>query len=616
MTAAPPTDRRRPPSRFAAEKRRAVESFLAFARGEGVPERPLELYLEVSNVCDLRCAMCLRFSALNPGRGQHIRAEARGFMALDGVLDAVAGLLPHALVVNVFGYGEPTLHPSFAELIRVLARSEVLVEFFTSGMHLGDELAALLVEQGAHRVTLSFSGSTREEYESVYLGGDFRRVLGGLATLRDRKRAEGSPYPLLEVNSLAFRHHVRTLDRFVELMAEHGADQVNVTPLHEHVDSIAPLRGHGVPLGSLAGDPVVARAEELAAARGVRLRLHPSLTLPASTRRQPSRNGMGVTGPAPATPHTPLSAFPELARSLRQTAGPEDAPTREEPVDPVGDTVDRVRDRLRVTSILGLADQGGSFVCLEPFKSLYVRRNGEVKACCYMVDEAPALGHVGRTSGPAIWGGSGFCAVRHGILNSEYPLASCAYCLLTQEAPPSHGLEVRLADYARWHAERFAPEPELAAFEGAAAELARLGDGRAIADRMEARSALPLLHPDLFDRARRLLDDAGGGRHPHPALLEGYLDAPAGDAVSGWVWSPRHPELRFAVAFHRDGRRLEERVAHGFRADLETAGKGDGRYAFSFRAEETPHSCPQLEVRLGDSPWCLTVAGVTRRGAG
>jgi len=612
VTALSSPRRQRTAARFATRKLEALDSFLAFARGEGLPAWPLELFLEVSNVCDLRCAMCFRFSALNPNRNALIRTESRGFMELEPALEAVSALLPHALVVNVFGYGEPTLHPSFAELIRTLARSEVLVEFFTSGMHLDGPLASLLVEQGVHRVTLSFSGSTREEYESVYLGGDFARVLGNLAALRDHKRAAGGAYPLLEVNSLAFRHHVRSLDRFVELMADHGADQVNVTPLHEHVDSILPLRGHGVPVGSLAGDPVVARAEEVAAGRGVRLRLHPALTTPPSARRLPSRDGSGVATPALDAPATPLNAFPGLARVTRPTAGTVVMPEREQPVDPVRDTVDEVRARLRVTSILGLADQGADFVCLEPFKSLYVRRNGEVKACCYMVDEAPALGHARRTDGASIWAGAGFTAVRHAILGSEYPLASCTYCLLSQEAPPSHGLEIRLADYARWHGERFAPAPELARFADTATELARLGDGRAIADRMAARAAIPLLHPDLLERARRLLAEAGPGHHPDPALLEGYLDDPVGDVLSGWVWSPRYPELHFPVALIEGGHRLEERAAHGFRADLTVAGKGDGTYAFAFPVEATHHPLQRLEVRLGDSPWRLTVAGVTR----
>jgi MoaA/NifB/PqqE/SkfB family radical SAM enzyme len=604
-----------PAARFAAEKRGAVESFRRFARGEGLPAWPLELFLEVSNVCDLRCAMCLRFSALNPNRSSLIRAEARGFMELAGALDAVSELLPHALVVNVFGYGEPTLHPAFAALMATLASSEVLVEFFTSGMHLDRELADLLVADGVHRVTLSFSGSTREEYEQVYLGSDLHRVLGGLATLRESKRAAASSYPRVEVNSLAFRHHVRTLDHFVALMAEHGADQINLTPLHEHANSIPALRGHGVPPGSLAGDPVVARAEEVAVARGLRLSVHPVLRVPPAARRQPSRNPPRADEPHPVDPETPLSAFPELARRARPPATLETKPAAARPVDPVGEPDERVRERLRVTSIVGMADQGADFVCLEPFKSLYVRRNGEVKACCYMVDDAPALGHVGRSSGAAIWNGSGFRAVRDGLLYSEYPLASCSYCLLTQEAPASHGLDVRLRDYARWHAVRFAAAAELDDLEVVAAELERLGDGRAIVDRMAARGSPILLRPDLLERAHRLLIEAGGGRHPEPDLLEGYLDTAPDGVVSGWVWSPSRPELRFPVTCRLDGRRRADAVANGFRADLVAAGKGDGRYAFAFRLEESwgPHRV--LEVSLGESEWQLTAAGVARRSS-
>ena len=59
--------------------------------------------------------------------------------------------------------------------------------------------------------------------------------------MRDARRAVGSAYPIVEINSLAFRHHVRTLDRFVEMAAERGVDQVNLTPLHDHVQVIPAL---------------------------------------------------------------------------------------------------------------------------------------------------------------------------------------------------------------------------------------------------------------------------------------------------------------------------------------------------------------------------------------
>ena len=71
------TDPFRPPSTeptgpargvYLPRKIEAIESFLGFVRGEEFPRFPLEVFLEISNVCDLACVMCPTFSALNPDR--------------------------------------------------------------------------------------------------------------------------------------------------------------------------------------------------------------------------------------------------------------------------------------------------------------------------------------------------------------------------------------------------------------------------------------------------------------------------------------------------------------------------------------------------------------------
>ncbi|MBK8289271.1 MAG: hypothetical protein IPK95_12115 [Cellvibrionales bacterium] len=56
------------PAQFTEQKREAIESFLRFSQGEEFPRWPLEVFLEVSNICDLQCAMCPTFSALNADR--------------------------------------------------------------------------------------------------------------------------------------------------------------------------------------------------------------------------------------------------------------------------------------------------------------------------------------------------------------------------------------------------------------------------------------------------------------------------------------------------------------------------------------------------------------------
>ncbi|AWK90292.1 N-acetyltransferase (plasmid) [Azospirillum thermophilum] len=89
-------------------------------------------------------------------------------------------------------------------------------------------------------------------------------------------------------------------------------------------------------------------------------------------------------------------------------------------------------------------------------------------------------------------------------------------------------------------------------------------------------------------------------------LLEGYLED-VGRQVAGWVWLPAEPGRRLRVTVLFDdgcGLRLRaETVADLHRADLEAAGKGDGRYGFTLPLpgilDGREH---KVELRLPDFP--------------
>ena len=180
----------RPAARFFESKREAVESFRRFELGGERPRYPLEIFLEVSNVCDLRCVMCPRFSAFNPARKQAIWDVDPGFLETDPATLALGPLLEHALVVHAFGYGEPTIHPSFPSFLRHVANYEVLIDFFTNGMHLTEELVAQLVELSIFKITVSFSGSDGGELRERLPGRGFRPRPLGLGPA-ERREARG-----------------------------------------------------------------------------------------------------------------------------------------------------------------------------------------------------------------------------------------------------------------------------------------------------------------------------------------------------------------------------------------------------------------------------------------
>jgi len=83
---------------------------------------------------------------------------------------------------------------------------------------------------------------------------------------------------------------------------------------------------------------------------------------------------------------------------------------------------------------------------------------------------------------------------------------------------------------------------------------------------------------------------------------QGVLDG-VGPVVTGWAWLPADPLRRLCVEILFDRTLLVETRADRYRADLEAAGKGDGRHSFAVpvpeRFADREHA---VDVRLPDFP--------------
>jgi len=575
-----------PGTRHLVSKREAVASFLEFARGGASPRYPLEMYLEVSNVCDLRCVMCTRFSAFNPARKQAIWDVDPGFLDAGGTSEALRGALERALVVHAFGYGEPTIHPEFPAFLAHLAEHEVLVDFFTNGMHLTEDFARLLVELSVHHITVSFSGATAADYESVYQGGSFERVVGGLARLRDARRAAGSEYPRVHLNSLTFDHHVRTLDRFVELAASLGVQRVELTRLLEHTAVIPAMDGHAANLRAPDVRRAIARAGEAAKRLGVELALHPMIEAELALGTERSERGAGSR-------RIPLSEFRAVADALPVLPPSREGGPRLHAIDPEGDTVDEIRRRLQVRPY----PQPGAepFYCLEPFKTFYLRRGGMVKTCCYATDTAEGLGDIRRSTAEEIWGGKGYEVFRGAVRNGQYPMSACAHCLDHRQAPASHGVDAMLRDYRRWN-----PSAEGPFFDRATIDELAASSGNVIVERSFQQSDAGRDAPGAGERVSKLLAQVRADPAWWPAI-EGWVDFASEIGVAGWVYSPLFTDLRFPVSLWVGDRKLAESVADRRRPDLAGAARGDGRYGFAFPIGMSREEARVARVELGSS---------------
>jgi MoaA/NifB/PqqE/SkfB family radical SAM enzyme len=422
-------------------KKDTIESFLRFSEGKEIPKWPLEIFLEISNICDLKCAMCINFSALNPFRHDIIRGSKRGLMSIEEGTEPLESLLQHALQVHAFGYGEPTIHPNFKEFLQYLTQFQVLIDFFTNGMHLTEDLCNFLVEKQIFKLSISFSGASKEDYENVYIGGDFERVLSGIKRLSTAKKAINSSFPIIEVNSIAFQHHVNTFPEFVQLMGEHGVNVIHLKPLSTY-DLVKEMHGHiSIPRTEVE-IPLLEEAKEIAKQFGITIASKPyeRMTVSSNEEYEKSFNQKHRGEEQLSEQFIPIHELKQVAANVKRQGK---LPAIEKSSGGIflADNYERVKDN--------------GTPCLEPFKTFYAAYNGDVYPCCFWKAHK-AIGSLKNSTGEDIWRNSIFSTIRDEIIaKKEYPKALCESCLKAKQYPQTHSILQKFNSYTRWAKESF-----------------------------------------------------------------------------------------------------------------------------------------------------------------
>lgn len=566
--------------KYSKEKTETINSFIGFLEGKNIPNAPLELFLEVSNVCNLKCAMCPTFSGLNKYRFNILKERQRGFFDIKENKVALEEVLKRTLNVHCFGYGEPTIHPDFKEFLKFLGKYEVMLDFFTNGMGFTSELCQLLVKEHVAKVTISFSGVTKTEYENVYIGGVFEEVLGGMKRLADTKKAYNSLYPKIEINSLSFEHHVAKLPKFVELMSEHGANIIHLKSLQQH-ESIAELSGHKAVYRQWVEGLLVEEARQIAAKKGIIFSATQFENLKVDTDEEWKKEKYRTCTDTNQSVNDffPLSSLKAKARETK----------------PYRDVLNKEEEKLvnvmqipskQIDEVLQMKDfktqSGDSFYCMEPFKTMYVNRDGTVKTCCFSNHNAPNLGALKTNDLSEIWQGKGYSTFREGALESKYAMDNCNFCLKNGIGPKEHFTHGIIGEYVEWYKNSY----DKTLVDSPAEVILALGNNRDIALRYRNGHKST---ESVNKSNENLLQDLGqfnGSDNLEYRLdkkqPEGHLDRVENGIVYGWVWNPKEPESRQYVTIYVNQKEVARVEARDYRADLKEAGKGDGYYSFRY----------------------------------
>jgi MoaA/NifB/PqqE/SkfB family radical SAM enzyme len=208
---------------------RMARAFTAYrAKSVRVHYPPIRVWIEPTNRCNLRCIMCP--NSLDPAR--EVR---RGLMSIDLFRAVISEVSQYAYDVVLHVGGESLLHPQISEMVAVATRAGLRTALSTNGTVLTESAGRKLIKAGLTRVTFSFDGYDKENYERIRVGASFETVKTNIKRFLALKRGLNSRIPHTTVQVIEFDGAAVEVDvkaRFMEEFKDSPPDRIQIIPPH------------------------------------------------------------------------------------------------------------------------------------------------------------------------------------------------------------------------------------------------------------------------------------------------------------------------------------------------------------------------------------------------
>ena len=193
-----------------------------------IPDPLTKLYVEITTTCNLECRMCVRRAWYEPTGAMPLET----FRAL---MDQVRAL-PTPPTIHLGGYGEPTTHPDFREIVRLAKGTGARVEMTTNGTLITEDLATALIDLGLDRLVVSIDGVSDGQYENIRTGGSLARVIENLRTLWRIKLRKKNRHadPQVGIAFVAMKRNIADLPELPRLATWIGASEIKVSNVVPH----------------------------------------------------------------------------------------------------------------------------------------------------------------------------------------------------------------------------------------------------------------------------------------------------------------------------------------------------------------------------------------------
>ncbi len=169
--------------------------------GKAVPlSTPFVVFLDPCGACNFSCKFCpcnhSDFMSLE-------RHEKMSMQIFEKVLDDLAEFSEQIKVINLYGFGEPLLHPQYIEMVKRIKERNLCreVRCTTNGFLLTPKLNQQLVSAGIDMVRISVEALTEQDYKEICgINIDLKKFISNIKNLYEVSRGTNTKVSVKTLN--------------------------------------------------------------------------------------------------------------------------------------------------------------------------------------------------------------------------------------------------------------------------------------------------------------------------------------------------------------------------------------------------------------------------------
>lgn len=198
------------------EEKNAVHGYWEYRKNwkrypkEHIVTMPLNIDIELTNCCNLKCTMCPSTIYGYPKKGY------MNDQLYQKIVDEASALGVPA--IKLIWRGESLLHPKIIDYIKY-AKSKGIIDILlnTNATLLTPKISEELIKSGLDKLFFSFDSPYKEKYEAIRVGANFDIVLDNIMTF-DRIRGQlGRSSPITRVSLVRMTQDTEELEDYIKL---------------------------------------------------------------------------------------------------------------------------------------------------------------------------------------------------------------------------------------------------------------------------------------------------------------------------------------------------------------------------------------------------------------